>query len=184
MIRWQYCLIAIVWFFGSSSSEAQQEKISWSQNRPITWSDFRGAPEENSPYSANVNSGIGYSWSYSTASGEPILVFEVSCSFYPELSWRKATITDADYLLEHERAHFDISELHARKLQQALENYEIGRTVRLDLRRIYQKIESERVAMQERFDKETSHSENRNKELEWQVYIDRELEKLKSFQHQ
>ena len=76
-----------------------------------------------------------------------------------------------EYLLAHEQLHFDISELHARKLRKALNEYEIGRSIRQDLKSLYNRIESERVSMQNRFDKETSHSENREEEMRWRKFV-------------
>ena len=79
--------------------------------------------------------------------------------------------------------HFDISELHARKLREALADYEIGRNIRQDLKRIYNKIESERVSMQNKFDRETSHSENRSEEMKWRKFVAEELKKLEEYSH-
>ncbi|MDX1761505.1 MAG: DUF922 domain-containing protein [Christiangramia sp.] len=161
-------------------AQETSEKISWQESRPLTWADFKADPDNSNSYSANTNSGISYSWNYSTASGEPILEFEVLSNFYPNRSWVK-DIEDEDYLLAHEQLHFDISELHARKLRKALNDYEIGRNIRQDLRRIYDKVEKERVAMQNEFDRETSHSENNTAEMQWRKFIASELEKYDEF---
>lgn len=174
------CLMLLAAAFFSFFSQAQQKKITWSET-PLTWQDFEGDPDSKSDYSANVNSGISYTWTFSTETGEPVLVYEVSSSFYPELSWKKQTINDPDYLLKHEQTHFDISELHARKLRKALENYQVGRNVRQDLKKIYQKIERERVKMQQQFDFETSHSENRDAELKWREFVSKELQNLQEY---
>ena len=173
-------LIFLVLFSQSSLSQNKDEKIQWSEARPLNWEDFMAQPDESVSYSANTNSGISYTWNYSTASGEPVLEHEVFSNFYPNRSWVKE-IKEKEYLLAHEQLHFDISELHARKLRRELENYEIGRTIRLDLKRIYNRIEAERSRMQNRFDKETSHSKNREAEMRWREFIASELEKLKKY---
>lgn len=174
------CVLLLAAAFFSISLQAQERKIPWSE-KPLNWQDFQGEPDLESNYSANLNSGIAYSWTYSTATGEPVLVYDVSSSFYPDLSWKKPKLSDPEYLLKHEQTHFDISELHARKLRKALESYEIGRSVRQDLKRIYQKIEAQRVEMQNVFDAETSHSENRGAEMEWRKYVSEELRKLQQY---
>ena len=161
-------------------SQNNEEKIKWQKQSPLSWDDFRAEPDTTNSYSANTNSGIGYSGNYSTSSGKPILQFEVFSSFYPEKSWVK-DISDEEYLLAHEQLHFDISELHARKLRKALKNYEIGRTIRQDLEKIYNRVESERVSMQNKFDRETSHSENKTAEMKWRNFIQLELKKLEAF---
>lgn len=177
-------LVAILFFAIAcnlnSFSQDKKERIRWQEDRPLTWEDFKAEPDESLSYSANTNSGIGYSWDYSTASGTPVLKHEVTSNFYPELSWVK-DVDDLEYLLAHEQLHFDISELHARKLRKALAEYEIGRNIRLDLKRIYNKIETERSLMQKSFDKETSHSENYEAEMRWRMFVANELEKLKKY---
>lgn len=163
-----------------SLSQEKKEKIRWQEDRPLSWEDFKAEPDESTTYSANTNSGIGYSWDYSTASGRPVLKHEVTSNFYPQLSWVKE-IEDKEYLLAHEQLHFDISELHARKLRKALAEYEIGRNIRLDLKRLYNKFETERSLMQKRFDKETAHSEDREAEMQWREFVAKEMEKLKKY---
>ncbi|MDX1544855.1 MAG: DUF922 domain-containing protein [Christiangramia sp.] len=176
-------LIVIAFFITcnfNSFSQDKKVKIRWQEDRPLTWQDFRAEPVESLSYSANTNSGIGYSWDYSTATGTPVLNHEVTSNFYPEHSWVKE-VDDMEYLLDHEQLHFDISELHARKLRKALAEYEIGRNIRLDLKRIYNKVETERSLMQKRFDKETSHSEDFDAEMRWRKFVANELEKLKKY---
>ncbi len=162
-------------------AQDNSEKISWSSIRTLNWEDFRAAPDESSSFSANTNSGISYTWNYSTASGKPVLENEVSSNFYPNRSWVKEEIEDRDYLLAHEQLHFDISELHARKLRKALSEYQPGSNIRGDLKKIYNRIEAERTAMQKKFDAETQHSENKPAEYRWRKFVAMELEKLKDF---
>ncbi len=165
----------------SSFSQEEQEKIKWQEGRLLSWEDFKAEPDATLPYTANTNSGISYIWNYSTASGVPVLEHEVFTSFYPNKSWVQKHVHDEIYLLKHEQLHFDISELHARKLRKALAEYEIGRNIRQDLKRIYNRIESERTGMQNRFDLETSHSENKDAEMKWRVFVENELKKLEEY---
>ncbi|PTX42421.1 uncharacterized protein DUF922 [Christiangramia gaetbulicola] len=171
------CLLCIA----SSLSQEEQEKIKWQEGRPLTWEDFKAEPDTTLSYSANTNSGISYTWNYSTATGVPVLEHEVFTNFYPNKSWVQKDIHDEDYLLKHEQLHFDISELHARKLRKALAEYEILRNIRQDLKRIYNRIEAERVEMQNKFDRETSHSENKEAERKWREFVKQELKKLAKY---
>lgn len=175
-------LVFLILAFNSLLITAQQkkEKIAWDHNRLLSWSDFKAKPEILSSFTANTNSGIGYGWDYSTESGSPEFSYTVSCNFYPNLSWVKKP-ADPQYLLAHEQLHFDISELHARKLNKALSEYEPGRSVRLDLKQLYNRIESERVAMQKRFDKETQHSEKHEAEMAWRKKIAHQLKILEAY---
>ena len=161
-------------------SQNEQLKIRWNEQRDLTWADFKAIPDESISFSANTNSGMGYTWNYSNSNGKPELNHEVYTNFYPNLSWVK-DIQNEEYLLAHEQLHFDISELHSRKLRMKLQEYEIGRNIRQDLKKIYKAVESERVSMQNRFDKETSHSENKSAELQWRKFIAEQLIKYKEF---
>lgn len=162
------------------TAQQKKEKIAWDRQQPLSWSDFKGKPDTLSSFTANTNSGIGYGWDYSTVSGNPEFTYSVSCNFYPQLSWVKKP-ADPQYLLAHEQIHFDISELHARILNKILSEYVPGRTVRLDLRRIYNQVESERVAMQKQFDKDTHHSENHDAEMSWRKRIAQQLKSLEAY---
>jgi len=155
-------LICCLLFIASSFSQEEQEKIKWQEGRPLTWEDFKAEPDTTLSYSANTNSGISYTWNYSTATGVPVLEHEVFTNFYPNKSWVQKDIHDEDYLLKHEQL-------------------QILRNIRQDLKRIYNRIESERVEMQNKFDRETSHSENKDAEMKWREFIKQELKKLAKY---
>ncbi|MGM0932436.1 MAG: DUF922 domain-containing protein [Bacteroidota bacterium] len=163
-----------------SSFSQQQEKIEWMEGQKLTWADFKGTPKQGVAYEANTNSGISFSWNYSTESGQPVLKYEVVTNFFPQLSWVKEQEED-EYLLGHEQLHFDISELHARKLRKAIDEYEPGKNIRRDLNRLYESIEKDRVAMQNLFDAETIHSTNKEAEAVWRKLVKKELAKLRAY---
>ncbi|WPY99540.1 DUF922 domain-containing protein [Christiangramia sp. OXR-203] len=152
----------------------EKRKIEWASIDRLSWQNFEASPDYSIDFSANTNSGMSYSWNYSTRTGKPELTHEVKSNFYPDLSWVK-DVNNPAYLLAHEQLHFDITELHARKLRKRLAEYEIGRRIRQDLKRLYNITEAERVAMQNRFDKETSHSENKEAEYHWRKFVASQL---------
>lgn len=162
--------------------EAQddQEKIAWEEDI-LTWEDFKGKPDLNSDFKANTNTGIIYSWGLRKANGEVTLKYEVYNNFYPQLSWVNPG-SKVNHLLKHEQLHFDISELHARKLRKKLSEIDLEQ---LDanskqlLNDLYSEIDRERSAMQKIFDKESMHSVNREQEIKWQKFVKEELQKYK-----
>ncbi|MCP9201028.1 DUF922 domain-containing Zn-dependent protease [Gramella sp. GC03-9] len=170
-------------FFLNLFAQAQEkdERIFWTEDRPLTWADFRAEPEADHDFSANTNSGISLGWNYSTASGKPVFEYEVKAYFDPNRSWVQDDIDESDELLAHEQAHFDISEIHARKFRKALSEYEIGRNIRQDMKRLTNKFEADRKAMQQAFDRETNHSENAGAEKRWLQFIKAELDSLEKF---
>ena len=156
------------------------EKISWDKTRLLEWEDFKANPKKHLPYKANTNSGLSFSWNATKSSDGTLFTYEVGSNFYPNRSWVKE-IEEVDYLLAHEQLHFDITELHARKLRKALSNYETGSKMKKELNNIYSEIEQQRQQMQNQFDKETNHSINKEAEYQWRKFVENELNKLNEY---
>jgi predicted secreted Zn-dependent protease len=77
------------------------------------------------------------------------------------------------YILAHEQAHFDITEIFARKLHKALMEYDFDQsTYKRDINSIYQRVVAEKEAFQAAYDKETDHSRNKRIQYEWLDQID------------
>ncbi|MGZ5190227.1 MAG: DUF922 domain-containing protein, partial [Flavisolibacter sp.] len=87
-----------------------------------------------------------------------------------------------DYILAHEQGHFDITEIYARKLNEALQNYEFNKkTFKKDINQIYQSIVREKETFQKSYDEETDHSRNRNLHFDWLNTIQKLLEETEGF---
>ena len=150
-----------------STVQAQEEDgVPWDPNHRLTWSDFRGIPPESQRVAATTASGISYSYRTQGAPGKYRLDYEVNAYFYPEKSWYHAEICDS-VILSHEQLHFDISELFARKMRKVLEERTFGRNVRAEVRRIFTEINRELSEFQDRYDRETDFSRNREAQTEW-----------------
>lgn len=163
--------------------EAQddQEKIAWEDDVLLTWDDFKGKSDENSDFKANTNTGIIYSWGLRKANGIVSLNYEVHNNFYPQLSWVNPG-SKIEHLLKHEQLHFDISELHSRKLRKKLAEIDpkkLDINAKQLLNNLYSEIDKERSAMQQSFDRESQHSLNKEQEAKWQKFVKEELRKYK-----
>ena len=134
----------------------------WTATDTLTWSDFKGKPDFSKRYLAISSTGISYSFHYS----EKRFAYKVNAFFNRSRSWKKAT---AGYkVLKHEQGHFDITEIFARKLYEALQNYKFNkRSFKKDIGEIYQSIVSQKEEMQKAYDGETDHSRNRKLQYEW-----------------
>ena len=173
-------LLILLISFGAQAQK-EEEKMGWKEDA-LTWADFRATPDPNSPFSANTSSGISYGWSMKSSAAGKEYTYEVTSFFIPEKSWVK-TGGISDNLLAHEQLHFDITELHARKLRKAIAefDFETAQNLKLDLQALYKKTEMERAAMQKDFDVNTRHSMNEAAQLEWQKYIKEALRELENF---
>lgn len=181
-MRVLYFILLLSGIFGSYAQETGG-KIYW-QEEPLTWNDFQAPPVKSSPYQANTNAGLSYSWGLRAENGIVELQYEVLSYFNPHLSW-VVPASRNEYLLKHEQLHFDITELHARKLRRELANVtvdKLGKNAKSVLNAYYKRVEKERDLMQRKYDKETNHSINKEAEAKWQKFVKEELDKLKDYQ--
>ncbi len=156
------------------------EKITWSENQKLTWQDFKGEPVPSASFVASTNSGLSFQYSYTTKGDDVSVKYSVSSFFDPNSSWYKPSKVN-DHILNHEQAHFDISELHARKLRKNLDGKQFSKKAKSEVEAIYNQVEQQRRAMQTKFDAETDHSRNEEKELQWQKFIVKKLAEYESW---
>ena len=148
--------------------------MKWKGSSCINWSDFRGKINEKSPFDAQVYTGIQYSLSYSIVDGKTNVDFEVYSFFSPEKSWSKKE-KQSVHLLQHEQLHFDISELYARKIREALLSFQFQGNPEEDFEQIFQKYNAERKLLQQEYDQATNHSKDHSAQKKWNVMIAKEL---------
>jgi hypothetical protein len=154
--------------------QTNSDKIIWKENQKLTWEDFRGKPVPNASFVASAKTGISFTYSYSIKNKEISVNHSVESFFSPEGSWFIPKLV-SPFILKHEQAHFDISELHARMLRKNLDGKKFSKRIKSEIEAIYQQVEQKRRAMQTKFDAETDHSRNEEKEIEWEDFISKKL---------
>jgi hypothetical protein len=153
----------------------EDEMIPWQTQRKLNWDDFLSEPQKQGDAVASTSTSLGIS--YQVKNGE--LTYSITCNFSRKKSWG---LLKTEYILAHEQAHFDITELHARKLYQALYNYEFKpETFKKDIAAIYEGIVKEKEAMQEAYDGETDHSRRKRTQFDWLEKIDSLLAETEPF---
>jgi len=150
------------------------EKFAWSEDRKLSWDDFRGTPAREGGYVASTNSGISFSYSIKQDQNGWSLDYTVRSNFYPNRSWYLPEFADA-YILAHEQTHFDISELHARKFREQLSEVVAYSKVKDQIDGLYAQIEQQRRDMQQQYDLQTDHSKIREKEYQWRDLVRAQL---------
>ena len=173
-------LISAFIFFFLLFPQSDSEKILWSENKKLTWEDFRGKSIPSASFVASTNTGINFQYSYSLKNDEVTVEYSVASFFYPDKSWFQPGKVN-QHILNHEQAHFDISELHARMLRKNLASKKFTKKVKSEIEGIYKQIEQKRRAMQVNFDTETDHSRNEEKEIIWEKQIAKQLESYESW---
>ncbi len=147
-----------------------EEVIPWSSSRRLNWNDFRSEPKRNTDAVASTSTSLGIAYQVKNSA----LTYQVTCNFSKTKSWG---LVKTAYILAHEQGHFDITEIYARKLHQALQSYNFNkRNYRQDVNSAYQKIITEKEAFQEMYDKQTDHSRNKKEQAAWLMIIEKLLE--------
>lgn len=171
-------LFIIFYFFLSTlfSPGIEEEKVPWREGKKLTWSMFKGQPENLGNFVASTNSGISLSFGIRTMGDEVQVDYSVQSYFYPNDSWYSSgNVTEI--VLAHEQTHFDISELFARKLRQKFDAIPKTKDFKKYAKEIYHKNEEDRVNMQDQFDKQTDHSRLEKVELKWEAFVQDQLER-------
>ncbi len=157
------------------------EVIIWNENVKLNWNDFRAAPTENRSEVALTASGITFGFSVNETDNQIVdFKTEVTAHFYPDKSWYvKARGTD--HILGHEQLHFDITELHARKFREQIDQLKVNNRIKAQLRSLHQTINKEMAVMQAKYDLETDHSINKVLQSQWNDVIRQELSNLDDY---
>lgn len=147
-----------------------EESIPWNMSRRLSWDDFLCEPQKNSDAVASTSTSLGIA--YQVEHGD--LTYSITCNFSKLKSWG---LLRTDYILAHEQGHFDITEIFARKLFKALQEYQFNRkTYRQDVNAIYKDIVQQKEDMQAAYDGLTDHSRNRKVQYEWLQKINQLLD--------
>lgn len=149
--------------------------LQWRPDRRLVWADFMAEPDAQSTNAALTSSGIEFQYGYA----DDKLTYRIKCLFERKKSWGKIK---TDYILAHEQGHFDISEIHARKLNKALQSFaQIKPFPATAINNTYDQLMKEQTAMQQAYDEGTNHSRNKEQQAIWKEKIKNQLEELKEY---
>ena len=167
-------LLLIIAFFATSTYA--QVRYAWSEKQYFEWEDLVGFPDAESPYAASINTGLSQQFRIDPDGRLVSGSHQITAYFYPKLSWYKPEQVNSG-LLQHERLHLKITELHARMFRKQTVGFDFTTNSRSEIRQMYQEIERERQKMQADFDKQTQHGLNADQELVWQEKVNLLLSK-------
>lgn len=90
---------------------------------------------------------------------------------------------ESPYILKHEQLHFDLTELYARRLRQAIAQKDFTRVkdAAAEIRKIYGKIAAEWQKEEKRYDKETQHGVNTSRQHQWNEQVAARLKELEQY---
>lgn len=168
-------LLAISLFFLSFQTE--KDVLVWSENRSLTWDDFKGKPEKRFAAASTH-----YDLLKSISKENSGATVKIEAVFFTNASWKKVSWIN-DEVLAHEQKHFDIVELYARKLRKALSEQKFKTYSDLEntLDKLYDKFDKEMDLYQDKYDEETDGSMNGDQQRAWQKKISNQIEELGNF---
>lgn len=146
-------------------------RFTYEEKPQLSWKDFKGIPQYNTPYQASTNCGIGYDVEKKVVHGKVTVQTTVHSYFYPELSWKRDINENDPSLLAHEQLHWDITELHAIILRKRLAAYIPTANYKKEIHAIFENVEAQRKKMQLLYDKETVHGRDKIAQSNWQVRV-------------
>lgn len=168
-----FCLLLL------SFSISKKEVIQYDINRQLTWNDYKGQPNRASTFKALTATSIKFN---ANSDGKTLSLSLIN-SFEPRASWTKTT--ENRNLLNHERLHFDISELYARELRKEILEMKVnssGQKLIDKISKMYSTKMKELDDFQKQYDKETDHSIIESRQQAWEKDIKYKLDKLDAYQ--
>ena len=156
-----------------SMAQTAEGFIYWKKNRPLQWSDFKGIPVKNSHYHAQTQGGLNYTFDNN---GPGVYVFKLNVKYDKQKSWSKRE-EQSDDLLKHEQGHFDIYEIYGRLIMQRLKETKAlaGPKFSEKVEKIFTKSFAELQKFQRKYDQETNHSKDKEKQEKWNQKLEKML---------
>lgn len=132
--------------------------------RQLEWDDFQGFEKPFTGWAAGISSSVFVEYDSTQQK------YRAYAEMHNQYSWKSKLALNSDYVLNHEQYHFNITEYHARKLNEILENQNI-RSESQVLDNLAE-IRSELRRMQNKYDNETDHSLIKVIQRKWEYQID------------
>lgn len=152
--------------------------IEWQEDRPLTWDDFKVRKTKKDVQSLFALTSVFHSVRGGLKEGRPN--FEVKVLYVKKDSW--TTSVTSQRLLAHEQLHFDLAELYGRKIRNDIDA--LGKSGEDNLR-VYKKrikrLLDEFNSKSELYDRETQHGRIKEKQEEWQLFVEHELQRLNKY---
>lgn len=157
---------------------ASQAALVWNDYYDLGWHDFEGVPGEDA---------VGDAGTVVQIKAKPYLIqnkveYDVVAVFLRNKSW---VIGKSDQLLAHERLHFDIAELYARKIRKKVLDLKERNITDLKIyNAAVKEILDESNAADIQYDTETLHGSLLRKQETWEAKVAEQLHELDGFKRQ
>ena len=152
---------------------ADRNGVKWSAIRRLTWDDFKG-PIVNAEVAEAAH--LEYGLFYGVRCTGRTLRFEVVAAMLPGDSWVKRSVLDSPAdnarTLKHEQTHFDLAEVHARRMRRYFIGlYEPCLRSNEDLAALADGLIKAESAEQKRYDEETRNGRRADRQQAWDADV-------------
>jgi len=179
----QYCDELAVSFYKVADVLAYEQRFSWTEERKLSWDDFKGGVPSSAAASTAAETACGIAIETNTVSGSNPVKIYVFNTFMTSRSWVRPQHKTAP-ILKHEQGHFDICELYTRLMRERFSKATLEfRSMQRVIREVYNKTMQEYSQRQAAYEAETKHGVEDDAQERWTQLIARELsatEKWKS----
>jgi len=165
------------------SQIVRDQAIPWNQHRPLTWADFKGhPPSDTGPVAAET----AYALIQGAGCRGSQFEFRVVAAFRPNQSWVRQsmlrTAMDSARALQHEQTHFDLTEVHARRLRRYFAELMAPCRISMnDLEAEAARIGKDEKAAQAQYDAQTDHGRILEQQARWEKDVTGQLAALARF---
>jgi len=153
----------------------KNDTVIWKPDSLLRPEDFKARPKSNGPLGLSY---VGFLYYTNEASGE--LILNVEAIFVKSKSY---IVKNTEYVLKHEQIHFDIAELHARRLRKRIDEVDFKKikSVQNEINKLHDKTVKEYGKEQEEYDKDTEHGLNAAKQKVWNEKIQAAIKELDKY---
>lgn len=151
----------------------------WDASNVLQWHDYRVSQRNIAKHGFVVSAITSYQYYFFPRELHSDSCLNVLTLFRKKASWVRDTTEQI--VLEHERIHFDIAELYARKMRKKFQSF---RDAQYAVSDIYYQVDSLLDAVdqcQEQFDRDTFFGRSSRIQEQWRDRVDAELEQLGEF---
>ena len=166
------------------SSKPNTDTLYWNDGVKLSWDDFKGKSNNSGGYAALTYTVIALDYDINSNGQTFNPTFTVKCAFLKSKSWvkRNDPKSKTPEILAHEQLHFTIAEITARKLRRNLKAMQYTKNYKKEINEIYNKTLDEGEKMQQRYDKETNHSIDKEAQKRWSYLIESDLGYMMGYQ--
>jgi hypothetical protein len=156
---------------------AERQGLAWSTGRRLQVTDFRGTPPQDPGQEA---ARIAYGIFDGARCTGPRFEYHVVAAMLPDQSWIapaiRASSTETARALAHEQTHFDLTEVHARRIRRHLaELTNPCMRTQDELQTSIERFLREEAAEQTRYDEETRNGRDSTRQESWDRDVARRL---------